>query len=46
MQNYFNSKKDAPLIARQKEVQDNVIPSSNAIMAHVLFDLGISLITK
>jgi uncharacterized protein YyaL (SSP411 family) len=38
---YFNSKKDAPLIARQKEVQDNVIPSSNAIMAHVLFDLGI-----
>jgi uncharacterized protein len=38
---YFNSKIDAPLIARQKEVQDNVIPSSNAIMAHVLFDLGV-----
>jgi uncharacterized protein YyaL (SSP411 family) len=38
---YFNSIIDAPLITRQKEVQDNVIPSSNAIMAHVLFDLGI-----
>lgn len=38
---YFNSKKDAPLIARQKEVQDNVIPASNSIMAHVLFQIGI-----
>jgi uncharacterized protein YyaL (SSP411 family) len=38
---YFNSNKDAPLIARQKEVQDNVIPSSNAVMATVLFELGI-----
>ena len=38
---YFNSKLDMPLIARQKEVQDNVIPSSNAILAHVLFELGI-----
>ncbi|MFN7691863.1 MAG: thioredoxin domain-containing protein, partial [Bacteroidota bacterium] len=38
---YFNSNDDKPLIARQKEVQDNVIPSSNAVMAHVLFDLSI-----
>jgi uncharacterized protein YyaL (SSP411 family) len=38
---YFNSKHDTPLIARQKEVQDNVIPSSNAIIANVLFELGI-----
>ena len=38
---YFNSMIDTPLITRQKEVQDNVIPSSNAIMANVLFDLGI-----
>jgi uncharacterized protein YyaL (SSP411 family) len=38
---YFNSLQDAPLITRQKEVQDNVIPSSNAIMAHVLFELGV-----
>ena len=38
---YFNSSLDAPLITRQKEVQDNVIPASNSEMAHVLFDLGI-----
>jgi hypothetical protein len=37
---FFNSVKDTPLIARQKEVQDNVIPSSNAVMANVLFHLG------
>jgi len=37
---YFNSIVDTPLIARQKEVQDNVIPSSNAVMAHVLFQIG------
>lgn len=38
---YFNSVNDAPLITRQKEVQDNVIPSSNAVMANVLFQLSI-----
>jgi uncharacterized protein YyaL (SSP411 family) len=38
---FFNDKNDPPLIARQKEVQDNVIPSSNAVMAHVLFELGV-----
>jgi uncharacterized protein YyaL (SSP411 family) len=38
---YFNSNQDKPLIARQKEVQDNVIPSSNAVMANVLFDLSV-----
>lgn len=38
---YLNSIKDSPLIARQKEVQDNVIPSSNAVMANVLFQIGI-----
>jgi uncharacterized protein YyaL (SSP411 family) len=38
---YFNSKLDAPLITRHKEVQDNVIPASNSVMAHVLFELGI-----
>jgi uncharacterized protein YyaL (SSP411 family) len=38
---YFNSKNDSPLIARQKEVQDNVIPSSNSVMANVLYQIGI-----
>lgn len=38
---FFSDKNDKPLIARQKEVQDNVIPSSNAVMAHVLFELGV-----
>jgi hypothetical protein len=38
---YFNSKNDSPLIARQKEVQDNVIPSSNSVIANVLYQIGI-----
>lgn len=38
---YFNSIKDAPLIARQKEVQDNVIPASNSVMANALYEIGI-----
>jgi len=38
---FFNSATDAPLITRQKEVQDNVIPASNSVIAHVLFNLGI-----
>ncbi len=28
------------LISRRKEVEDNVIPSSNSVMGHVLFELG------
>ncbi|HRG57433.1 MAG TPA: thioredoxin domain-containing protein [Bacteroidia bacterium] len=38
---FFKNKNDTALIATQKEVQDNVIPSSNAVIAHVLFQLGI-----
>lgn len=38
---FFKNKNDTALIATQKEVQDNVIPSSNAVIAHVLFELGI-----
>jgi uncharacterized protein YyaL (SSP411 family) len=37
---WFNSKKDAALIARKKEITDNVIPSSNSEMANALFILG------
>ncbi len=37
---YFSSAKDAPLITRSKEVQDNVIPASNSQMAINLFFLG------
>ncbi len=36
----YKSKKDEPLIATGKEWQDNVIPSSNAVLAKVLFELG------
>lgn len=36
---FFTSINDAPLISRQKEVHDNVIPSSNAVMANVLNQL-------
>ncbi len=28
------------LVARRKEIEDNVIPASNSVMAHVLFELG------
>jgi uncharacterized protein len=31
------------LIARKKEKYDNVIPASNSIMGHVLYDLGVLL---
>lgn len=37
---FFSSKLDPPLIARQMEVTDNVIPASNSSMAKGLFILG------
>ncbi|MRX70094.1 DUF255 domain-containing protein [Flavobacterium resistens] len=37
---YFTSKTSANLIARKMEIVDNVIPSSNSILAHNLFLLG------
>ncbi len=40
---WFTSSLDAPLIARKKEIQDNVTASSNSEMAKVLFLLGIYL---
>ena len=40
---YFTSKKDPKLITRKMEITDNVIPASNSVMAHVLFDLGVIL---
>ncbi len=40
---HFNSNLAEQLIARKKEIFDNVIPSSNAVMARNLFKLGILL---
>lgn len=40
---YFTSNKAEDLIARKKELFDNVIPSSNSIMANNLYRLGIML---
>jgi uncharacterized protein YyaL (SSP411 family) len=37
---YYTSDEQASLIARKKEVRDNVIPSSNALMAENLYVLG------
>lgn len=37
---WFTSDIDPPLIVRKTEITDNVIPSSNSIMAHNLFALG------
>jgi uncharacterized protein YyaL (SSP411 family) len=37
---FFNSDKDAKLIARKMELTDNVIPASNSSMAKGLFYLG------
>ncbi len=37
---YFNSKEDRSLISRPSEFQDNVIPSSNSVMAKNLFKLS------
>ena len=38
---YFTDANSERLIARKKELLDNVIPGSNSIMAHNLFDSGI-----
>ncbi len=38
---FFTSNQDAALIARKKEIHDNVIPASNSSMAKGLFMLGI-----
>ncbi|MFY0594290.1 thioredoxin domain-containing protein [Roseivirga sp.] len=40
---FFTSDQSEKLIARKKEIFDNVIPSSNASMAHNLHKLGILL---
>jgi len=37
---FFTDAGDEPLIARKKELFDNVIPSSNSVMAHNLHRLG------
>jgi len=37
---FYTSDKDSQLIARTKEVNDHVIPSSNAVLAQNLFKLG------
>ncbi|HEX8549225.1 MAG TPA: thioredoxin domain-containing protein, partial [Cytophagaceae bacterium] len=37
---YYTSDQDADLVARQMEITDNVIPSSNSVMALNLFFLG------
>ncbi len=37
---YFTSNDSSDLIARKTEVFDNVIPSSNSVLAHNLFTLG------
>jgi uncharacterized protein len=39
----FSSNKTQQLIANKKELFDNVIPCSNSIMAHNLYDLGVLL---
>ncbi|TBW30180.1 thioredoxin domain-containing protein [Gramella sp. KN1008] len=37
---FFTSKKDRQLVTRTLEISDNVIPSSNSVMARNLFKLG------
>ncbi len=37
---FYTSSKDEKLIARKKEVSDNVIPASNSLMANNLFNLA------
>ena len=37
---FFFTEKSSTLIARKMEINDNVIPASNSVMAHALFDLG------
>lgn len=43
---YYTSDLDPPLIARRQELLDNVIPSSNASIAHSLLTLGTLLHRK
>ena len=40
---YFTSKLDPQLVARKMEINDNVIPASNSVMANALYDLGMLL---
>ncbi|MDX1908082.1 MAG: thioredoxin domain-containing protein [Bacteroidia bacterium] len=40
---FYTSDEDPVLIRRKTEVQDDVIPSSNALLAHSLFTLGLLL---
>lgn len=40
---FYTSNQDEPLIARKKELSDNVIPASNSMMARNLFHLGVYL---
>ena len=40
---FFTSDLDPPLVARKMEINDNVIPASNSVMANALYDLGIIL---
>ncbi len=40
---YYTSDVDDPLVARKKELADNVIPGSNSMMARNLFKLGTML---
>ena len=37
---FYTSKKGEKLVARKKEISDNVIPSSNSVMAQNLYKLG------
>ena len=37
---FFTSDLDKPLIARKMEIMDNVLPSSNAVLARVLYHLA------
>ena len=43
---FYTSNKGDKLIARKKEVEDNVIPSSNSSLAKALFRLGVILNNK
>lgn len=38
---FYTASNSEALIARRKEIEDNVIPSSNSVMANVLYKLGI-----
>lgn len=38
---YFTSDEDPPLFSRIKQISDNVIPSSNSVMARNLYQLGL-----